>query len=126
MYIRTSQKGHGIGGLFKGWLKRSIPVIKEKAKTLGKELAVTALDTAYDVGKDILIHKKSPKEAMYDQGKKGFKQIQNNITDSFKKEPNQPKKSIKKKRPSTSVSRIQNAKRKRPRVNNTGFRKITL
>ena len=36
--ISTSQKGHGIGGILKGWLKRSVPVIKREAKTLGKKI----------------------------------------------------------------------------------------
>jgi hypothetical protein len=126
--ISTSQKGHGIGGILQGWMKRSIPVIKQTAKSLGKNLAVTALDTAYEVGRDILVNKKSPKEAMIDQGNKGFQKFTSNFDSPFKKDEGQQKKSIKRKKPSTSVSRARNAKRKRPNraKNITGFRKVTL
>ena len=131
--ISTSQKGHGIGGILKGWLKRSVPVIKREAKTLGKKLAVTALDTAYDVGRDILVNDKSPKQAMADQGKQGIQKFASNIQNPFKqKDPvQQPaKKAIKRKASSTSVSRTRSVKRKRANVlrknNNFGFRKVTL
>ena len=130
--ISTSQKGHGIGGILKGWLKRSIPVIKREAKTLGKKLAVTALDTAYDVGRDILVNDKSPKQAMADQGKQGFQKFTSNLENPFKqKDPvQQPtKKAIKRKASSTSLTRSRNIKRKRTNVirkNNSGFRKVTL
>ena len=128
--ISTSQKGHGFGGILKGWMNRSIPVIKQKAKSLGKNLAVTALATAYEVGRDILVNKISPKEAMVDQGNKGFQKFTSSFNNPLKKDEVQhPKKSIKRKKPSTSISRSRNAKRKRTtnRANiNTGFRKVTL
>jgi len=121
--IGPFHKGGGIGGILKGWMKRSIPVIKSEAKSLGKKLAVTALDTAYEVGRDILVNKKPPMEAVYDQGKRGFNQFQNN----FSSKNENPKKAIKRKIPATSISRTRNAKRRRPiRKNNTGFRKVTL
>ena len=122
--IGPLQKGHGFGNILKGWVKRSIPVIKSEAKNLGKKLAVTALDTAYEVGRDILVNK-APKEALEDQGRKGFQTFQQNFSKSS--EETRAKKAIKRKNPSTSISRIRNAKRRRPKSkNNTGFRKVTL
>ena len=59
-----SRKGHGVGGIFKGWLRRTIPIIKSKvlptAKRLGKDIAVQVLDSAYTAGRDILVNKKRP------------------------------------------------------------------
>ena len=67
------QKGGGLGGILKGWVSRAIPIIKAKAiplaKSIGRDLAVHTLDSAYNVGRDILVNKKDPLDAIYDQGK---------------------------------------------------------
>ena len=120
-----SRKGHGVGGIFKGWLRRTIPIIKSKvvpmAKSIGKDIAVQVLDSAYTAGRDMLVNKKDP--LVYDQG---VKEVGNFKFVNPKNISRQPKKVIKRKHPSKSISRIRNAKRKRPNSNSTGFRKITL
>ena len=120
-----SRKGHGVGGIFKGWLRRTIPIIKSKyvplAKSIGKDIAVTVLDSAYTAGRDMLVNKKDP--SVYDQG---VKEVGNFKFVNPKNASRRPKKIIKRKHPSKSISRIRNAKRKRPNSNSTGFRKITL
>ena len=95
------------------------------AKSIGKDIAVQVLDSAYTAGKDMLVNKKDPIHAVYDQGVKevGNFKFANPLN---KNKSRQPKKIIKRKNRSKSISRIRNAKRKRPNSNLTGFRKITL
>lgn len=137
-YVNTGhlQRGGGFGGILKGWIKRAIPIVKSKAitaaKSIGRDLAIQTLDSAYEVGKDILINKKDPLNAVYDQGKKEFNYFKNKITHPFRTTQNRPK-AIKRKASSTSLSLTRAAKRKRPRKNlskrkknSTGFKKVTL
>jgi len=138
-YVNTGhlQRGAGFGGILKGWVKRAIPIIKTKAimaaKSIGKDLAVQTLDSAYEIGKDILINKRKPMDAIYDQGKKEFDYFKNKITNPFQSTQSQPKKAIKRKASPTPLSLNRNVKRKRPRKNTSkvkrntpGFRKVTL
>ena len=122
-----SRKGHGVGGIFKGWLRRTIPIIKSKVvpmvKSIGKDIAVQVLDSAYTAGRDMLVNKKDPLESVYDQG---VKEVGNFKFVNPKNASRRPKKIIKRKNSSKSISRIRNAKRKRPNSNSTSFRKITL
>ena len=136
------QKGGGLGGVFKGWIKRAIPIIKAKAiplaKSVGRDLAVHTLDSVYNVGRDILVNKKDPLDAVYDQGKNEFSYIKNKIARPFQSENETPvkgykgavKRAIKRRAQSKSLSLTRNAKRKRPNRALTkvkgGFKKITL
>ena len=109
-----SQKGHGVGGIFQGWANRAIPIIKTKAKSLGKDLAIQGLDSIYEVGRDYLVNKIGPTE-----------NDNNKFVSASKKNASRPKKSIKRKNPSKPFSRSRNVKRKRPNKNFThGFRKV--
>ena len=98
------QKGHGIGGILKGWVTRSIPIIKTKAKSLEKDLAIQGLDTVYEMTRDKLVNIKDPLEVNNFQNK----------SNTSKKDASQPKKAIKRKYSSKSFSRSRNIKRKRP------------
>ena len=131
------QKGGGLGGILKGWIKRAIPIIKAKAiplaKSVGRDLAVHTLDSVYNVGRDILVNKKDPLDAVYDQGKNEFSYIKNKITHPFqaeKKTPVNKPRAIKRRSQSKSLSLTRNAKRKRANKASKkvkgGFRKITL
>ena len=136
VYIYNSgplRKGHGAGGIFKGWLKRTIPIIKTKvvptAKRVGKDIAVQLMDSVYTAGRDMLVGKKDQSENNVEQyavkDDANFKFAKPVI----KKKSRQPKKVIKRKNTSKSVSRIRNAKRKRPNgrfEDLAGFRKQTL
>ena len=120
---RPSRKGHGVGAIFKGWLNRTIPIIKSKvgttAKKMGKDMAGVALDAAYTASKDML------------HGNKG-QLIYNQVDDdnfNFTTPINtrrRPKKAIKRKARSKPVSCIRNVKRKRPNSDLGGFKKVTL
>ena len=119
-----SRKGHGVGGIFEGWLRRTIPIIKTKvlptAKRVGKDIAVQVMDSAYTAGRDMLVGKKD--QVVYDQSVKDVGNFKFTKAKSRK-----PKKVIKRKKPTKSISRIRNAKRKRPNYNLTdGFRNVTL
>lgn len=131
------QKGGGLGGVLKGWIKRAIPIIKAKAiplaKSIGRDLAVHTLDSVYNVGRDILVNKKDPLDAVYEQGKNEVSYFKNKITHPFQsKEKKSVNKSraIKRRTQSKSDSLFRNAKRKRPNKSSKkvkgGFRKITL
>ena len=116
---RPSRKGHGVGAIFKGWLNRTIPIIKSKVGTMaekvGKEVAEVALDSAYTASKDMLRSSK---------GRPTYNQVDDeNFTKPLSR---QPKKAIKRKNHSKSISRIRNAKRKRANSDLRGFRKVTL
>ena len=118
-----SRKGHGLGGFFKGWLNKTIPIIKAKvgptAKRLGKDVAVQALDSVYSAGRDMLLSNEDrPAYNQVDDG--NFKYT----TPVNIRRP--PKKAIKRKARSKPVSRIRNAKRKRPNSDLAVFRKVTL
>lgn len=123
-HSRASQRGHGIGGLFKGWLNRTIPIVKKKAIEVGKEMGVQLLDSAYNAGREALvtkINKGTDPNATY------VRQIDKDSPVSvIAKEIRHPKKPIKRKTPPGKISRTRNAKRKRTNINNSGFRKITL
>ena len=111
------QKGHGIGGVLKGWANRSIPIIKTRAKSLLGDVAITGLDSVYELARDKLVDKlglkDSPKVSKF--------------TNTSKKGVSRPKKAIKRKSSSKPISRSRNIKRKRPNKNfTTGFRKVTL
>ena len=111
------QKGHGIGGVLKGWVNRSIPIIKTRAKSLLGDVAITGLDSVYELARDKLVDKlglkDSPKVSKF--------------TNTSKKGVSRPKKAIKRKSSSKPISRSRNIKRKRPNKNfTTGFRKVTL
>lgn len=108
------QKGNGIGGILKGWARRAIPIVKEKAISLGKDLAVQGLDSVYEWSRDKLVNKLNPLEV-------------NNSKNTFtsKKDAGRSKKAIKRKYSSKPISRNRNVKRKRPNKA-TGFRKVTL
>ena len=106
-----SRKGHGIGATFKGWLNRTIPIIKSKvgttAKKMGKDMAGVALDAAYTASKDMLHGNKG--QLIYNQvDDDNF----NFTTPINTRRP--PKKAIKRKARSKPVSHIQNVKCKRP------------
>ena len=139
------QKGGGLGGVFKGWIRRAIPIIKAKAiplaKSVGRDLAVHTLDSVYNVGRDILVNKKDPLDAVYNQGKNEISYIKNKITRPFQTEKKTPvngykavvKRAIKRHAQSKSLSVARNAKRKRAnkkfrfsKINEGGFKKITL
>lgn len=110
------QKGHGVGGILQGWANRAIPIIKTKAKSLGKDLAIQGLDSLYEVGRDYLVNKIGPTE-----------NVKNKFVNTSKKDASRPKKAIKRKNPSKPFSRSRNIKRKRPNKKSTGgFRKVTL
>ena len=112
------QKGNGIGGILKGWARRAIPIIKSKAKSLGKDLAIQGLDSIYEAGRDMLVNIKDPPEV------NNFKST---FTSTSNKDTTRPKKAIKRKNSSKPISRRRNFKRKRPNQNfATGFRKVTL
>ena len=109
------------------------------AKSVGRDLAVHTLDSVYNVGRDILVNKKDPLEAVYDQGKNEFSYIKNKITNPFQREKKAPvngykgvvKRAIKRHAQSKSISLTRNAKRKRAnrrfsKINEGGFKKITL
>jgi hypothetical protein len=68
--------------MLKGWLKRQIPIIKSTAQNLGIDMAVGALDSIYEVGRDILLNK-NPVEAVYNQGKKEFNRFKNKFTNNL-------------------------------------------
>ena len=132
------QKGGGLGGILKGWFKRAIPIVKAKAvplaKSLGRDLAVHTLDSVYNVGRDILVNKKDPLAAVYDQGKNEVSYFKNKITHPFqtveKKPATMKRRPIKRRTQSNSVSLIPTAKRRRAnRISKKvkgGFKKITL
>lgn len=135
-YINTGhlQRGGGFGGILKGWIKRAIPIIKSKAvplaKSIGRDLAVHTLDSAYEVGRNILVNKKDPLDAVYDQGKKEVNYFKDKITHPF--QTNNRSKAIKRKSSLTPFSLNRNVKRKRPsgkftkiKRNNFGFRKVS-
>ena len=123
-----SRKGHGVGGIFKGWLKRTIPIIKSKVlptvKRLGKDVAVQVLDSGYTAGRDMLVGKKDQSaddQSLKDVGNYKFSEP------LYKMKSRKAKKAIKRKKPSKSISRIRNVKRKRPNYNlSDGFRNVTL
>ena len=111
------QKGHGIGGVLKGWVNRSIPIIKTKAKSLLGDVAITGLDSVYEFGRDKLVDK---------LGLKDTPKV-SKFTNTSKKGVSQPKKAIKRKSSMKPSIRSRNIKRKRPNKNfTTGFRKVTL
>ena len=111
------QKGHGIGGILKGWVNRSIPIIKTKAKSLLGDVAITGLDSVYEFGRDKLVDK---------LGLKDTPKV-SKFTNTSKKGVSQPKKAIKRKSSTKPSIRSRNIKRKRPNKNlTTGFRKVTL
>ena len=123
MKIGHSQRGHGVGGIFEGWANRAIPIIKSKAKSLGKEIAVQGLDTAYESSRN------------YITKKLGLSKDSSKFVKTSKKNAIQPKKAIKRKITSNPFSHSQSIKRKRPNKKITrrhgfkkssGFRKVTL
>lgn len=135
------QKGGGLGGILKGWIKRAIPIVKAKAKavaiplakSIGRDLAVHTLDSVYNVGRDILVNKKDPLDAVYEQGRNEVSYFKNKITHPFQSEGENPvskRRAIKRRTQSKHASLIRNAKRKRANKSSKkvkgGFRKITL
>ena len=122
IYIYNSghlRKGHGVGGLFRGWVRWTIPIIKTKVlpttKRAGKDMAVQLMDSVYTAGRDMVVGKKD--QVVYDQSVKDVGNLKFTNPKSRK-----PKKVIKRKKPAKSISRIRNAKRKRPNYNLTdGF-----
>ena len=111
------QKGHGIGGVLKGWVNRSIPIIKTKAKSILGDIAITGLDSVYELARDKLVDK---------LGLKDTPKV-SKFTNTSKKGVSQPKKAIKRKSSTKPSIRSRNIKRKRPNKNfSTGFRKVTL
>ena len=119
------QKGHGIGGILKGWVNRSIPIIKTKAKSLLGDVAITGLDSVYEFGRDKLVDKLGLKDTPK------ITKFTNTLQTPAK---SRPKKAIKRKASTASFSLNRNVKHKRPRKNiskftknnKTGFRKVTL
>ena len=108
--------GHGVGGILQGWANRAIPIIKTKAKSIGKDLAIQGLDNLYEMGRDYIVNKIGPTE-----------NDKNKFVNTSKKDASRPKKAIKRKNHSKPFSRSHNIKRKRPNKKFTsGFEKVTL
>ena len=136
-YVNTGhlQRGGGFGGMLKGWVSRAIPILKSKAillaKSFGRDLAVQTLDSAYEVGRDILVNKKTPLNAVYDQGKKEFAHFKNKFTKPSAATES-PYRAIKRKQKERSLILNRNVKRKRanrkPGISKVkgGFRKVIL
>ena len=54
VYSPIIQQGNGVGDVFKRFFKWIIPVIKENAKPILKNIGKTALKTANNIGHDVL------------------------------------------------------------------------
>ena len=71
------QRGHGFGGLMRGWFRRSVPFLKKGLATVGKR----ALQAGSDVLEDVLVNKTPLKQAV----KKRARSEANELVNVFKK-----------------------------------------
>ena len=66
------QRGHGLGGLFKGLFRTAAPIIRRTGKKILKSVGQRALKAGANVLSDIAEYRASPKEALKSRVKEIF------------------------------------------------------
>lgn len=102
------QKGHGIGGLFSGLIKGALPLLKQGAKKVGREI----LGSGINIAKDLMQGKNLKNSA-----KKNFSNAGMNILDNLSSSLSSPKRGVasrKRKAPQKKIK--QKAKKPRRKV----------
>ena len=112
--FRAQQRGHGLGGMFRGLFRQAVPFLKKGLASAGKR----ALKAGGNILEDVLINKTPLKSAVKKRAKTEFNDIKNKIVSKPINRGARVSQSI------TTPARP----RKRGRKKNPpgGFRKITL